>query len=135
MDRKFPTYGTPAGTADQAFWLRRASDGAAPRRPAPRHSLRRPLNMEALVNHGLTYSSPWPVRDLSLTGAFVEMDAGQLSDGTYVEFVLRYRYLGKLIEHRIPASVARVQADGVALIFGEFDDQTYTDLANLLYAL
>jgi hemolysin activation/secretion protein len=103
--------------------------------PAPRHSVRRPFGVEALVNHGLSYSTPWRVRDLSLTGAFVEMDATQLPQGENVEFVLRYRYKNQSVEHRIPATVMRAASDGVALTFGRYDDQTYTDLANLLFAL
>jgi hypothetical protein len=141
MDRKFLSHRAPVGAADQAFWLGRALEAREQERirdvpvPAPRHSVRRPFGVEALVNHGLSYSTPWRVRDLSLTGAFVEMDATQLPQGENVEFVLRYRYKNQSVEHRIPATVMRAAPDGVALTFGRYDDQTYTDLANLLFAL
>ena len=141
MDRKFLSHRARAGAADQAFWLGRALEAREQERirdvpvPAPRHSVRRPFGVEAFVNHGLSYSTPWRVRDLSLTGAFVEMDATQLPQGENVEFVLRYRYKNQSVEHRIPATVMRAAPDGVALTFGRYDDQTYTDLANLLFAL
>jgi HAMP domain-containing protein len=138
MDRKL-LRGIPSPTADQSFWLGRALEAREEARleddaTQPRHSIRRQLDLQVLVNHGLTYSVPWHVRDLSLTGAFVEMDAAQLPESSYVEFVLRYRYQGRPIEHRIPATVTRVAAEGVALTFGHYDDQAYTDLTNLLYA-
>jgi hypothetical protein len=141
MDQKFLSHRVPAGATDQAFWLGRALEAREEERtrdaplPEPRDSVRRPFGIEALINHGLSYSTPWRVRDLSLTGAFVEMDATQLPDGAYVEIVLRYRYKNKTVEHRIPATVTRTAPDGAALTFGHYDDRTYTDLANLLYAL
>ena len=43
-------------------------------------------------------------------------------------------YQEKQIEHRIPATIARLQAKGIGLKFEAYDNQTYTDLVNLLYA-
>jgi hypothetical protein len=135
----FPRSLSPDAPAklDQQFWLSRATQPHASEsfKPTPRYSLRRPIYFEALINRGLNYSTPWRVRDLSLTGAFVEMDTAQFGPASSVEVVLRYRYKDAPIELRISATVARVQADGAALVFGNYDDQTYTDLANLLYAL
>lgn len=110
MDRKFLSHRAPGAVADQAFWLGRAVEARQEERirdapvPAPRDSVRRPFGIEALVNHGLSYSTPWRVRDLSLTGAFVEMDATQLPQGAYVEFVLRYRY-------KFPVSPPKLHTD------------------------
>jgi hypothetical protein len=143
MDRK-PRVRENTSTVENAgdFWLSRAAreqQARAPRGdalvPEPRVSLRRRIPLEVLVNYGMTYSVPWRVRDLSLHGAFVEMDAADLQEGSYVEFVLRYRYKDKAFEHRLPAKIARLGADGVALEFGDYDDATYTDLVNLLYAI
>ncbi len=130
MDKKFSAQGLPVVDAEQMFWLGRAQEA-----PEPRDSIRRPFGLKALVNHGLTYSTPWRVRDLSMTGAFVEMDVTQLPEGAYVELVLRYRYEGKSVEHRLPAIVTRIEDKGAGLTFGRYDDQTYTDLVKLLYAL
>ena len=135
MDRKFIGKGSPSETLDQTFWLGRTLDAPDAAVPVPRHSLRRQFHLEVVVNHGLAYSVPWHVRDLSLTGAFVEMDATHLPEGSYVEVVLRYRYEDRPMENRLPATVLRVEERGMALTFGWYDDETYTDLANLLYAL
>lgn len=143
MERKSFSQQVPAATAEQTFWLGRALEAReaelARNAPVaePRDSIRRPFGIEALINYGLSYSTPWRVRDLSLTGAFVEMEtnAEQLPLGAYVEFVLRYRYKNQFVEHRIPATVTRNAPDGLALTFGRYDDKTYTDLANMLYAL
>jgi hypothetical protein len=134
MDRKsLPPGLSPNGGADQPFWLHRASTARTAARG--RHSLRRPLNLNVLVNHGLTYSIPWQVRDLSLDGAYVEIEDGPLPEASYLEVVLRYFYKDRQMELRLPATVARIDGRGMALRFGYYDDQTYTDLANLLYAL
>ena len=137
MDRKFGGYQKGSTLPQQSFWLGRTfeADTEAPQLPEPRHSVRRSLNLEVLVNHGLTYSAPLHVRDFSLTGAYVEMDTAELPEGSYVEMVVRYRYKGRTIEQRLPATVTRVEPRGMALTFGHYDDVTYTDLTNLLYAL
>jgi hypothetical protein len=133
MDRKsLPPEHTATEAAEQFFWISRAASMRAAN--PPRHSLRRRADLEVLVNHGLTYSMPWHVRDLSLDGAFIEMEAGPLPEATYLELVLRYRYKDRDIELRLPATVSRMVGHGMALRFGYYDDQTYTDLANLLYA-
>jgi hypothetical protein len=141
MDRKFSGNGMQSGAPEQTFWLGRALEARqeeraeAPAQPLPREGVRRQLNLEVLVNHGLDYSTPWQVHDLSLTGAFVVMDAPHLPEGSYVEVVLRYRYKGTTYELRLPATVTRLEERGMALTFGRYDDATYTCLTNLLYAL
>jgi hypothetical protein len=125
---------------EQSFWVSRILERSQSDETRnlvhaeARHSLRRRYRFDALINHGLSYSQTWPVRDLSLEGAFVQADSGQLPKGATVEIVLRYRYKGRDIEVRLPAVVARIDADGMALSFGRYDNHTYTDLTNLLYA-
>jgi hypothetical protein len=77
---------------------------------------------------------PWKIRDLSLSGAFLEMDAADLEEGGMVEFVLRFAYKDRRVEHRLPAKVARITPDGVALEFKKYNNEVYTDLVNLIYA-
>jgi hypothetical protein len=113
---------------------RYASDAQTLRHPA-RASVRRNPDLRALINDGLTYSAAWPVRDLSMTGAFIEMVASDLREGWIVEFVLQVDLPGRRAEHRFPAKIARISPDGVAVEFGHYDDAAYTDLANLLYAM
>ncbi|OGI45375.1 MAG: hypothetical protein A2151_01570 [Candidatus Muproteobacteria bacterium RBG_16_65_34] len=113
-----------------------AHPGARPRDPGlnDRTEPRAKIPFTALVNYGLTYSAPWRVRDLSPNGAFVEMSTTDIPQGAFVEFVLRFAYKGRNVEHRLPAKVVRVEPNGVALGFGAYDDAAYTDIVNLLYA-
>lgn len=100
----------------------------------PRLSPRRRAALEAVVNYSMTYSEPWRIRELSLSGVFIERTGGRnLPLGAQVEFVLRYRYKGEPVELRMPARVVRLAKDGAALAFGRYDDETYTRLVNLLY--
>ncbi|GEM_PF-2200885 len=140
MNRKFAGGGARPDVPQESFWLNRAAQAQSARTeeaqvaPEPRHSLRCSLGLEVLVNFGLTYSAAWCVRDFSMTGVFIKMEAAQLQKGTGVEVVLRYRHNDTWIEQRLAATVTRIEPDGAALTFGRYDDQTYTDLANLLYA-
>lgn len=151
MDKKI-NKGSATGSATIAggpadHWMRRVAyekqyrSATAPADATPRRSdlsdraePRKTTPFTALVNYGLTYSVPWHVRDLSPTGAFVEMNASDVPQGSFVEFVLRFPYKDHHVEHRLPAKVVRVEPNGVALEFGEYDDAAYTDIVNLLYA-
>ncbi|HKQ30526.1 MAG TPA: PilZ domain-containing protein [Burkholderiales bacterium] len=125
----------------QSFWVGRTWERALP--DGTRHvacvegrsSLRRRCSFEALINHGSSYSTSWQVRDLNLEGAFVEAESGHLPAGADVEVVLSYRRDEQSIEVRLPAVVKRVDATGMALNFGRYDNLIYTNLVNLLYAL
>jgi len=147
MARKIPPENTPP-TGSPSVWLTHAaharyeSDPAEDPLPAAharhvplRGSVRRRKPLKALVNYGMTYSALQPVRDLSLTDVFVEMDPSPLTAGAGMEFVLRYRYRGRPVELRLSGVVKRIEPDGVALQFGEYDDAAYTHLVNLLYAM
>ena len=146
MARKIPPENAPP-TGRPSVWMtntaraRYGGDSADEPLPAA-HARHAPLRggvrhhkpLMALVNYGMTYSALQPVRDLSPTDAFVEMDPASLSVGTELEFVLRYRYRGRPVELRLSGVVKRIEPDGVALQFGEYDDAAYTQLVNLLYA-
>jgi hypothetical protein len=96
--------------------------------------LRRHAPLTALINFGMHYSRRWPIRDLSTNGAFVEMPTIGIKPGMSIEFVLRFRAGNRAVEHRLPARVERIEPGGAALCFGQYDDQTYTDLVRMLYA-
>ena len=102
---------------------------------AEREGLRRQPPMTALINFGLHYSQRWPVRDLSPSGAYVEMPGRGLKAGMALEFVLRRQHHERTLELRLPARVVRVDDAGAALSFGGYDDSTYTELVNLLYSV
>jgi len=140
MDKK--QQGTPVPAEQpESFWLGRVwearqADGAPNAVPTEaRQSLRRRHSLEALINHGLSYSIPWRIRDLSLEGAFLESENGQLPTGASVEVVMRYSCKGRDVEVRLPATVTRIETRGMALKFGRYDNQIYTDLTNLVFAL
>ena len=99
-----------------------------------RTTVRAEIPIQVLINYDFSYSEVKTVRDLSPDGAFVALSSREIPEGARVEAVLRYRAKGKMLEHRLPADVVRVDRDGVALKFGRYDDDTYTELVNLLYA-
>lgn len=99
-----------------------------------RHSIRKKISLNILINHGLDYSKRGKVRDLSLSGARLEVERKGLSPGTPVEAVLTLREHDEYDLYRVPADVVRADRDGVALRFRRHDDQTYTALVNLLYS-
>lgn len=136
-------------TVQNDMWLARALAAGArgPRAPAPasslpqvhpsphsRMSVRRRIDCTLLVNFGSTYVIASDIFDFSLTGAYVNLDAAGAQLGDMVEVVVSFSYQGDIMERRIPAIVARLQSKGVGLKFEHYDDQTYTDLVNLLYA-
>jgi hypothetical protein len=142
MDKKLKHSGRQRGEPGSYWWLNPGShargqpeDDAALRKHPARASVRRHLELRAVINHGLSYTAAWPIRDLSMTGAFVEMSAADVREGALVEFVLQARYQDRELEHRFPAKILRVTPDGVAVEFGKYDDAAYTDLTNLLYAM
>ncbi len=146
MDRKITRGRRPATALSDAVWIGRAlpqsSEQTWPPKPPVRDhskdphlrtSLRTELPYEVIINYGMTISCAGRVRDMSMSGAFVEMDVGDLQEGAAVEFVLKCFYKGERMEHRLPATATRIQQNGVALKFGRYDDETYTQLVNLLY--
>lgn len=99
-----------------------------------RAAVRSEIPIQILINYDSSYSQVKEVRDLSTGGAFVAISHREIPEGARVEAVLRYRAKGKNLEHRLPAEVVRVDHDGLALKFGPYDDDTYTELVNLIYA-
>jgi hypothetical protein len=100
-----------------------------------RVSIRKPFPCHILVDFGTTYAIASNIRDISLSGAFVDLNATGAQEGDAVEVVIAFEYKDRQIEHRIPATIARVQHQGIGLKFDQYDDQTYTDLVNFLYAI
>ncbi len=99
-----------------------------------RESIRRAIPCTILVNFGTTYAIASNILDISLTGAYLDLDAAGAQMGDAVEVVISFAYQEKQIEHRIPATIVRLKSKGVGMKFEAYDNQTYTDLVNLLYA-
>ena len=99
-----------------------------------RASIRKKISLNVLINHDLTYSKRWKVRDLSMSGAWVEMAGEELAPGTPIEAVLSLKERDEYILYRLPAQVVRMDGNGVALRFSRYDYRAYTALVNLLYS-
>ena len=99
-----------------------------------RASIRKKITLDVLINHDLAYSRRWKVRDLSMSGAWVEMVSGELALGTPIEAVVALKEGKENIVCRLPAKVVRKDPGGVGLSFHRYDDRAYTALVNLLYS-
>ena len=139
MENKQPRKQPVPTARPESDWRRVAHGRPYAERREPdielRSNPRKTIPIEVVLNYGLTHSEVVPIRDLTMGGVFVEMTAVELHEGALLELLLRYRYKDRHIEHRLPAQVVRVTPDGVALRFGDYDDDAYTDLVDLLYAM
>ena len=146
MEKK-PTIQGEQSAAQSDIWLVRAvRESIRPDLPAApaqspakaslreRESIRKAIPCTILVNFGTTYAIASDILDISLTGAYVDLDAAGAQLGDAVEVVISFAYQEKQIEHRIPATIVRLQSKGVGMRFEAYNNQTYTDLVNLLYA-
>lgn len=142
MERKRTSPGSEQAGISNDVWLARAVtayEGSSRTRAdaslRERVSIRKSFPCHILVNFGTTYAIASNIRDVSLTGAFVSLDTAGVQEGDAVEVMIAFEYKGRQIEHRIPATIARVQHQGIGLKFDQYEDQTYTDLVNFLYAI
>ncbi len=99
-----------------------------------RFAVRKQICVDVIVNHELNYTGLWKTKNLSLNGAFVEMPGEHLSPQADVEAILALADLDCPQRHHIVARVVRAGPDGVALMFRDYGNHTYTALAKLLYA-
>lgn len=147
MDKKRVTSEDPQGAMRDEVWLTHAvADGVArgyrdspSKLPAgaslrQRASIRKPVPCNLLVKVGASYVIARKIHDLSLVGAFVEMDVTGLAVGDFVEVIIGFAYNQRQIEHQISAEVVRVETEGAGFRFCTYGNRAYTDLVNLLYA-
>jgi hypothetical protein len=100
-----------------------------------RRAPRRAVATDVLVNsENLDQSYPrlWKTRDLSLTGVFVELNGGGLTEGLTVEAVLMLGHPHKMEPHCVTADIARIAADGIALRFSRCEPRTREALEKML---
>jgi hypothetical protein len=148
MDKKRTTNDAQQRATRADVWLTRAaSDNAkrayfnTPSKIAAGHvarqrvNIRKPIPCNILVKVGSSYIVAQNVHDISLDGAFVEMNPASLAKGDFVDVVIEFVYKQRQIEHQISAEVMRLEPEGVGLKFGAYDNRTYTDLVYLLYAM
>ena len=99
-----------------------------------RSSLRKTIALAAVVNFGATQCCRCHTYDMSLDGAFIEMDVTGLEPRTQIEVVLQLGEDADTIEYRLPAEVLRLEKTGAAMRFQKYDNFIYTALINTLYA-
>jgi len=110
---------------------RRSADTALRQRV----SIRKPMPCNILVKVGSAFVIARKIHDISMVGAFVEMDTTDLAVGDIVEVVIGASYNQRQIEHQLSAEIVRIEAQGVGIRFGAYGNRTYTDLVNFLYAM
>ncbi len=68
------------------------------------------------------------LKDISLDGAYIKTKNFALPNDTNLEVVLKIRREGKPRHCRLPAKVVRADRNGVAVMFGDLDEE----LCNIL---
>lgn len=135
MDRKRTAQHQTPENLRGDIWLTRS----AFQKPAPdtsfhqRGSIRKAQPCDIFIKSGTSYIVAQKIQDLSMDGVFIEVDSAGFIEGDRVEVLISFAYQGRQIEHLINAEVVRKQAQGIGLRFGQYSDQAYTDLVNLLY--
>lgn len=110
------------------------------RRPADsalrqRVSIRKPMPGNILVKAGSAFVIASKIHDISMAGAFVDMDTTDLAVGDLVEVIIGVSYNQRQIDHQLSAEIVRIETEGVGIRFRTYDNRTYTDLVNFLYAM
>lgn len=94
---------------------------------------RRWAQVTAMISRNRVGMSRCRLRDISLEGAFVEIGGRVLDQHERVELVLKVRS-GEHRHHcRVPATVARVSAEGAALVFDDPDEELYRTLFDIVH--
>ena len=85
-----------------------------------RTSVRKSFGQEVVINHekGLRFCK---IRNISVGGAFLDIGWGALTKNVPLELSLRIKDDAKVESLKLPAQVARVTTDGIAVSFGQLD--------------
>jgi PilZ domain len=144
MDRKRSLQSEMPGNVKNDVWLLNATgervvrdyrnEPSADALTRQRGGIRKTIPCSILVKVGASYVIARKIHDISLVGAYVEMDPAGLALGDEVEVVMDFAYKGRNVEHAINAEVVRIENEGVGMKFNTYGNRTYTDLVNLLYA-
>ncbi len=92
-----------------------------------RISARRVTNVKVFAYDGVEIKR-CTLQDISLDGAYIKSKNLALPNDTNLEIVLKIRRAGKPRHCRLAAKVVRVEKDGVAVMFGDLDEE----LCNIL---
>lgn len=89
----------------------------------------------AAIDDGQRRHAVWSIRNMSLSGVFLDMDVNQIQEASAVDFLLSYKHQDRAYDYRIPAKVVRTQLNGLALCFNYRDAVAYyNSLVSLLYS-
>ncbi len=91
---------------------------------------RRVVDVMVFVSHG-SEKRKCRLRDISLSGAFIDTENFALAKGTKVDLVLRILREEKTTACPLPAEVVRVEKNGAALMFGGLDQHVENVLVNI----
>ena len=99
--------------------------------PERRAGIRKPVNQEVMVIHGLGHRL-CKIHDLSLNGAMLELGWGALTRDVPVELSILLPSAKGKSSYRLPARVARVTTDGTAIKFHELDSTIHEAMQRYL---
>lgn len=97
-----------------------------------RRSPRRPISMEVTLGQCVTCFGNWPIRNLSLHGAFLGKASGRMPVGTLLDVAFRCGSDGAETMRYVLARVVRVESGGMAVNFGRYGRGVHADLIALL---
>jgi hypothetical protein len=94
---------------------------------------RTPINVPVDLSYAGMQSGECRTRDIGLGGVFVEIPgAANLAQETPVELTFKLGSGADVTKHRIHARVVRVAADGVGMMFRDFDAGAFRSLQEVL---
>ncbi len=98
-----------------------------------RNNSRMPIELDAVLNYQAS-AVICTVRDLSVTGAFIEAAPEDLPfSGQKVELSLTLSSKGQPKSFRLPAVIRRVTDNGAGVSFSNIDQETYFSLVDVVF--
>jgi hypothetical protein len=98
-----------------------------------RENQRIPVALDVVLNYR-EHALICTLRDISLTGAFVEATPDDLPyTNANVELALTLQSQGQPKYCRIPARIARISEQGAAISFEDLGMETYSSLVSIVY--
>jgi hypothetical protein len=98
-----------------------------------RNNSRMPIELDAVLNYQAS-AVICTIRDLSVTGAFIEGAPEDLPfSGQKVELALTLNSKGQPKSFRLPAVIRRVTDSGVGVSFSDIDQETYFSLVDVVF--
>jgi hypothetical protein len=99
-----------------------------------RWAVRRPLKINVDLRYRDMEVMNCQTRDVSLNGAFVELEQLQPAVDTAVDLVFRLGGTGQYTKYKVPSKVARATGEGIGVMFDEMDISSFRTLRQVLNA-